>query len=162
MALRAGDRGGRRSGWNSVRAANPIQRRRRGINRSRNYNKWPYLGNLWQLNYRPRHARPRNFRQSKCPQKRWIRTICRIDLLRPTVIRSCRTIGLMALCKPVALEGSNVDITQEMTVMIRAQQQFSGSARVPPGQLRYGRKIDTIVVILGSNTDSGLRVLLFV
>ena len=29
-----------------------------------------------------------------------------------------------------ALEGSNVDITQEMTVMIRAQQQFSGSARV--------------------------------
>ena len=28
-----------------------------------------------------------------------------------------------------ALEGSNVDITQEMTVMIRAQQQFSGSAR---------------------------------
>ena len=29
-----------------------------------------------------------------------------------------------------ALEGSNVDITQDMTVMIRAQQQFSGSARV--------------------------------
>ena len=29
-----------------------------------------------------------------------------------------------------ALEGSNVDITQEMTIMIRAQQQFSGSARV--------------------------------
>lgn len=29
-----------------------------------------------------------------------------------------------------ALEGSNVDITQEMTVMIRAQQQFSGAARV--------------------------------
>ena len=29
-----------------------------------------------------------------------------------------------------ALEGPNVDITQEMTVMIRAQQQFSGSARV--------------------------------
>ena len=29
-----------------------------------------------------------------------------------------------------ALEGSNVDITQEMTVMIRAQQQFSGSARM--------------------------------
>ena len=29
-----------------------------------------------------------------------------------------------------ALEGSNVDITQEMTIMSRAQQQFSGSARV--------------------------------
>lgn len=29
-----------------------------------------------------------------------------------------------------ALEGSNVDITQEMTVMIRAQQQFNGASRV--------------------------------
>ena len=29
-----------------------------------------------------------------------------------------------------ALESSNVDITQEMTVMMRAQQQFSGSARL--------------------------------
>ena len=56
--------------------------------------KWPYLGNLWQLNHRPRHARPRDFRQSRCPQKRRIGTICRNDLLWPTDLRNCRTIGL--------------------------------------------------------------------
>ena len=89
-----GTAAGARSGWNSVLAADPIQRGRRGINRSRNYNEWPYLGNLWQLNHRPRHACPRDFRQSRCPQKRRIGTICRNDLLWPTDLRNSRTIGL--------------------------------------------------------------------
>ena len=134
---------GRRSRWNSVRAADPIQRRRRGINRSRNYNEWPYIGNLWQLNHRPRHARPRDFRQSRCPQKRWIGTICRNDLLRPTGLRNCRPIGLWHVAS-WCLRGvqcghyAGNDRHDPRTATVQRLRTR------PPGQFRHGRKIDAI------------------